>query len=686
MPEHLKFAPSILRRLGEELIPQPEQGIVELVRNSYDADATICRVELDEAERKGGTARVGDDGRGMTRRQITSGLLTLGRSPKSATRRTEAGRLTVGEKGLGRLAALRLGRVAEIVTRPEAEPGTEHRVVFDWRVFDSADTVEDVAIDIETTRTRRGPGTEIEVRDLTVRFGKRETTRLARALLLLSDPFASEKGFRAELIGTEYRALELLVREAYFDQADLHVEATLRSNGTGSAVVRDRAGRIRWRAQHEDLVDDPDDRYACPAATFELWVFVLVGERFSDRTATLGELRKWLDVVGGVHLYHRNLRVHPYGDEGHDWLEMNLARVRSPELRPSTNTSIGRVIVEDPDELLTQKTDRSGFIENEAFQEIRRFAIDTLEWLADTRLKDRERTRGAAREETRRAARAARTELDKALDRIPAGQRDTFAALVDRFDKARAREAETLRDDLQLYRTLGTVGTTVAMFAHEAVKPAAEVKDIGRSLQQRLPGSLKIRYAGSPFERRLSLLVRYANRLKLFSQLPLKLLEREKRRSRVLDFNPTVDSAIELFKPYLDEARIALHVQLAAPSPNVRGTVAAVESIVANLLINAATALRPTSEFRAKSRDVHVRSELSKDDVVLRVLDSGAGIQDLTLDEIWLPGKTTTKGTGLGLTIVRDTVIDLGGRVAAVAHGELGGAEFIITLPVIRND
>ena len=49
--EHLRFSPDILRRLGEELVPQIEQGIVELVRNSYDADAVNCRVELEGVEK-----------------------------------------------------------------------------------------------------------------------------------------------------------------------------------------------------------------------------------------------------------------------------------------------------------------------------------------------------------------------------------------------------------------------------------------------------------------------------------------------------------------------------------------------------------------------------------------------------------------------------------------------------------
>ena len=57
------------------------------------------------------------------------------------------------------------------------------------------------------------------------------------------------------------------------------------------------------------------------------------------------------------------------------------------------------------------------------------------------------------------------------------------------------------------------------------------------------------------------------------------------------------------------------------------------------------------------------------------------GINNIKLDEIWLPGKTTREGgTGLGLTIVRDSVADLGGKVNVIPKGELGGAEFIVEL------
>src|SRR5262249_19151277 len=152
------------------------------------------------------------------------------------------------------------------------------------------------------------------------------------------------------------------------DDAEFRLVAQLDEGGKASAKVIDRSGRVRWEAEHEDLSEGPENtspHYKTSPATFELWAFNLTGQSFASG-ATLTELREWLDAIGGVHLYHRGLRVHSYGDPGHDWLEMNLARVRSPELRPSTNTSVGRLVVPDPRDELAPKTDRSGFIEDEA--------------------------------------------------------------------------------------------------------------------------------------------------------------------------------------------------------------------------------------------------------------------------------------------------------------------------------
>ena len=680
MTDHIQFSPQILQRLGEELVTNIDQGILELARNSYDADASVCRVELSRADEAGGVLTVVDDGIGMDLDAIRTGWLVLGRSPKNRRTLTALGRTPVGDKGLGRLAALRLGTEAVLTTRPAKEPGVQYRLALRWLEFDRSDTVEAVPIQIDTQDASGPPGTSIEVSGLRVRLGRREVQRLARALLLLADPFDDMAGFHPQLVAPAFVDLERLVKDAYFDDAELKLVAELDAAGHATARVVDWKGATIYEGAHANLTKA--GQYEAPPATFELWVFLLDSEAFAARTSTLREVRSWLEVVGGVHLYHRSLRVHPYGDPGHDWLQMNLARARSPELRPSTNTSVGRVRVTDPEDRLLQKTDRSGFIENEAFGELRRFATDALDWMSKERLRARETKRQTTRPQSGRAVKTARAHLSQAVSALPPETRAAVSNAVDRLEKARDREVNVLREEVQLYRTLATVGTTAGVLGHESAKPLIQIDQMARRIESRGREALGPAYdqsLGKPIE----LIDASVDALRSFAQFSRQLLQRDKRRVGRVRVHATIENTIDLFMPFLKASRIRVEGVLAGDiDPEILGSEAALESIITNLVTNAIHAFDKAAA-RTTDRRIVVRTEVAGTRLLLRILDNGPGVIDIEPDEIWLPGRTTVPGgTGLGLTIVRDAATDLSGKCTVIPEGELGGAEFIVELPL----
>ena len=92
-PEPLQFDinAAVVFRLGEELITDVVQALVELVKNSYDADATWVNITIRTRARNEwgrkyakatGAILVEDDGQGMDRRTIQRGWLTIANSPK----------------------------------------------------------------------------------------------------------------------------------------------------------------------------------------------------------------------------------------------------------------------------------------------------------------------------------------------------------------------------------------------------------------------------------------------------------------------------------------------------------------------------------------------------------------------------------------------------------------------------
>ena len=671
-----RFATDILQRLGEELITSLDQGIVELVKNAYDADARNCTVELIGTDKPGGTVIITDDGDGMSADDIRDGWLVLGRSRKAPGKRTPLGRLPAGSKGLGRLGALRMGNKAILVTHPTDEPGISYSLDLRWSDFAIADVVEDVELNIRSETSEECAGTRIEISGLRKATEEREVRRLARELLLLADPFGDREGFKLELIAPEFKEIEDLVRTAYFDDCEYRLVASLDQNGCGLAKVFDRSGSARWTSAKDDFKEP----YHAPVATLELWVFLLRKSSFAGRSATVGEVRRWLGHVGGVHLYHRGLRVRPYGDTGHDWLDMNLRRVQDPELRPSTNTAVGRVKVIDERGDLLQKTDRTGFIENEAFRDLRRFSIDALEWMHQKRLGERERKKVKEKRKVEERTTSTEQNLQREIDLLAPDKKAAIVKAMRELESARASEQNLLREELMLYKTLASVGTAVSVFAHEIEGPAAELTVSVKAVERRIRKALAMAYE-STVGRQIDAVKRSAELVSRFATLPLGMLKRSKRRRTVLNVNEVLRDTLSLFEPYLQDARVQTDCQLSDDAGQVHGSVAAIEAVLSNLITNSVKAFkRPDAELG--NRRLVVRTDGVGDNVFIVVLDNGPGITATPVEDIWLPGFTTDEnGTGLGLTIVRDTVAELRGRAGVIPQGDLGGAEFTIEIP-----
>lgn len=688
-PDRLRFSTTILRLLGEELNPSPDLGILELIKNAYDADANHCTIELKGAHLKGGNIKVWDDGNGMTADEIRNGWLIVGDSLKSIGAKSPSGRLVVGSKGLGRLGALRLGQYVKLITRPKEEPGIQYCVELDWKSFESVKIVEDIEIDIVKEKAPLGceHGTEILISEITSVWRKTEIERLARTILLLRDPFNPDKSFKARLKAHEFTELERLAHSGYFSECDFHLIAELDNEGRASAKVLTAGDKIIFKAKHSEIVpkDRNGSKYLTPASTFDLWEFALSGKRFTTKQVTLKAVREWLDQFGGVRLYHRGVRILPYGEPKNDWLDMNLRRAQSPELRPSTNNSLGCFRVDDPKGFLQQKTDRLGFVDTEAFDELRRFAGDILDWMARERIRDRERRKKSQKEQNIQKKKEAENLVADVLKQLPIKERKSVEAAIDQLRSAHIEEIELKDDTAQLYFTLGTIGTTAAAFAHQTKVPINGILQDANNLDYYLgdPGKLPL------FIKESSIAVKRireeANAIYSFSNVTLKLLEHEKRRSSSLLVHQLIDDTIELLKPYFEARVTEFQQDYVDGEPKIWCSRAAFEAILTNLLTNSLQAFERGSKTdqTKNNRLIHIRTRIVNDMISICLQDNGPGIEKLALEEIWIAGKTTTeRGTGLGLAIVKDVVEDLHGFVEAEAHGEFGGASFTITIPL----
>lgn len=703
MPESIRFSPDILARLGEELVSDSDQGIMELVKNAYDADAKLCAISLENVHSGTGTIKVSDDGTGMTAAGIRDGWLVIGKSSKNQKTRTRLfNRIPAGDKGLGRLAALRLGKSVRLITRPIEEPGVEYRLSIDWARFDAASLVEDVDLDVEKLDTEMSHGTEIIIESVRANFSRTSVNKLARNLLLLSDPFAgssvssapgdsavehatqedpsvNDPGFRAELLSPEYADLQAKVAQAYYGDAEYRISVSHTPETSTAFRIVDWKGDVL----HEKVTASADDEplYVTPAFAFDLWVFILDSKSFSTRASTVSEVRDWLNQVGGVHVYEDGIRVPPYGGPGDDWLEINLRRARSPEMRPSTNTSVGLVRLSNRERSLIQKTDRSGYIENPTFSEMKRCCQDALDWAARALTRERDKVRQAEKQASQQKTEKATANLDKVLAHtVSTTDRKRVDDAIARLVKESGRETQSLREELQLYRSLATAGMTSAVFAHEIGRPL-ELIDKGIEALQRLIPEEKRDLA----DKRIRRISNAKVRLNSFMSIPLTLLAKKKRRSGRVNVNNCVAAITELLSPITDYFKVTTVLDLTSGYTDINGSEALIDGVCLNLVMNSLNAFQ-RDNFEQLDRRIKISSRYDGSNIILTIDDNAGGIDGIDLKDIWLPGVTTSaNGTGFGLTIVRDSLGDLGGTVDAVALTAFGGAQFIIKIPPMRG-
>lgn len=686
---HIKFSTQIIRRLGEELNPSVDQSILELVKNSFDADAKVCKVILTDITKPGGTIEIHDDGDGMDAEGIKNGWLILGQSSKSINNRSRTlKRIAAGSKGLGRLAALRMGQFCDLESTPFDKLDKQYALSIDWEKFDRAEIVEDVDLPIriiDGDNKEFPQGTCISIKKLKNGITERDVKKIARGLILLADPFGEDPdAFKPTLKSPEFAAMEDLVSKRYFDDAGFHLSASIDAKGKAEASIKDYRGQILYKATHEDLAGKSKDQiYECPPVTFDLWAFLLTNTTFSTRNNTLDEVKAWLREFGGVHLYENGLRVNPYGNQGNDWLDMNLSRVRSPEERPGTNTSIGVVRIRDSKGLLSQKTDRSGFIENDVFHEIKRFCQDALEWMAKRRLEQavirRQKEKASADSTSKVTREAVKTVIEHIRDE---GQKEELKKVINAYEKAHEKEVKVLRAEVQLYRTLSTAGITAATFSHESAGSPIKVITIStKSLESRVKQKVSKDDYQSIFYKPIESIKNAVKSLAVLGSATLKLLAHEKRRPVRLNIHNVINDVVSTFEPFLSGRNIKIERSFVNSNPYLRGTEASIESVITNLLNNSIAAFE---NAKTSNRHIRIATNVIATTLTIAVADNGPGISGITTKDIWLPGQTTNpNGTGLGLTIVRDAVSDLGGTVEAVAVSDLGGAEIIVELPII---
>ena len=656
MRENVTFEPSARLQsiLSRELVADPNVAVIEFVKNAYDAGGR--RVQLDFAlqdSARDGVLTIADDGEGMDLAEFKQNWMRPGYSEKATEEyKPRRGRIPAGEKGLGRLAAGRLGEFLDVWTRKKKSARWLH-ARFKWADFEDMDQALSeiqIPIDDETEPdvTVGDTGTVVQISGLRLNWdGKvpgrkspgRHPTRIGRLRqdleMLLLPLSTGDDDFEIWVSHNSSQAEDEppgRVEAPFLELIHYRYDFEVRPRGRGWEVKR------TIRRGTELLDDDVSKEQGLKAQESSR-------ERLEPPSegATLSEVGRFsgsllyapdsadrlqnLRAPVGVLLYRDGLRVEPYGQPGNDWLgaqAKKASRQGYAAIQPAALYGAVRISrAENPH--LRSQANREGLIENDAYEsfiQICRGEFERFEQIVfDEYLEPHWQTTEERRRKDALATQNYSVSLTRALMHSVSqpvatanATLDRFQTLISKLDDAGLRhELQDLHDQTagQLSRIGGAIGRVLDVVDFD---PAPTRFDLAKLVRE-------IAREGTSPSAEVSL-----------------------RLSRGLTVN-------------LPEAPV--------------------REALGELLANAATAPRANGT----GPEVRISAKRSEENgVEITVSDNGTGVEQKVRDDLFKRATSTKGHIGMGLIITRQLLHVIGGEVELESSGAQG-TNFVVTLP-----
>ncbi|MEQ8457641.1 MAG: sensor histidine kinase [Sandaracinaceae bacterium] len=378
----------LFRELGELLVGRDSTALIELIKNSYDADATevvVLGQHLSEPDK--GLIVITDNGTGMTPGQFERGFLRVASRLKEDGERRSLllKRRYTGAKGIGRLAAHKLARLLNVDSIPHrstdrSADGKAVKARIDWDVIETFETLDDIAGDTavrvqhKKVPPRAASGTTLRLSKLRRRWTETERARFFAEVQSFAPPDFLTRPLRKSVLPEPLLFDAPLVRVAESDgqKFTVSLEGEFASGDDYWRLMEDHAS---WVIEIRCRPGDKTVQYAiAPTKTtlktlpesqryetalphpapgegpfFDARIFLRVGQ-----SSVRGAQRTWMNRSSGVRVYMEGFRVLPYGEPLNDWLRIDADVARRTRTDRLSRWDLSDLMHEDDkDGLLT---------------------------------------------------------------------------------------------------------------------------------------------------------------------------------------------------------------------------------------------------------------------------------------------------------------------------------------------
>ena len=649
---------------------------------------------------------ISDTGSGMSLKELDTVFLVIGTSSRkdeidAAVASGKSRAPFLGEKGIGRLSAMRLGdRLSVRTTRTN---DTYHNLIeIDWSDFnDASKMIED--IDVKPRRGKKknqtgASGTDIKIGKLNADWSEKRVDRLAiDDFSLLVNPLGKVTGHRIAVFWNGKRVNIRRLEKSFISHANAFVRGKYRvgkagpelelrielhnigfehprevSIETASADVLHGAlvgPKAKRRRQNKRDIDYSALNRVGPFE-FELYWFNRSILRKGKTTGEYQALRNLLDQWMGVRLYRDGFRVYPYGSEDNDWLELDKTALASKGYALNRIQLVGQVGIgrlQNP--LLIDQTNREGLRhtpEEAILKETVQFAVERLRdemnritkeqkdakepFVADeTKTVDLEKRMKTAIQSIRKIVPSEHQEVVQELE-LMREEFERYAA------KARERIADMEKDADQMLAMAG-IGLMVEVVAHELTRSAEDALDVLNTLKRKtVPEEIRRR-----LESLRASMTSISKRLRILD--PLSVTGRQRKERFNLD--ELLHEIMEAHEAQFERHQIKQTVLLPDRSVQVSAVKGMVVQVLENLISNSIYWL-DVEKQRKMSFQPELTISLEDNPPRIRFTDNGPGISKQYQDRIFdlfFSLKDKSRRRGLGLYIAREAAEHNGGAL-----------------------
>lgn len=679
----------IIALIGDELISDEPVAVVELVKNAYDADATKVRVAFEGANALDPeTLIVEDNGHGMSLETVLSGWFEPGTVHKKQGERSPKGRLFQGAKGIGRFAAARLAESLLMETK-EKGAKTGVSVLLDWGSFADDSYLDEVTIDYQldplSTLTQ---GTKLSLINLHARrhWLEDDFDALHNRLSRLVSPFQTNSGqsevsdFDIELDIPGYPQFTGRVEpHKLTTEPKYRLAGELSEDGTFNGELKIDGKSVIRLKNHS--VGSKGERVSCGPFAVEVraWDRDRPGltpymVRFNE---SLTGLRRILDAYSGVSIYRDGFRVHPYGEQGLDWLSLDTRSRQNPTMRLANNQVIAAIrISRDGNSELSDRTNREGLVHNSAYVALKEWFTRILAILEEERYRVRPREENKPEEMSTLFEPFDMSDVVKQTDE-QLGATHPVTQLVKTKDTEIRDGVKRLQDHYSRVLMAAGLGQLIDIVVHEIGAPLGRANREVNNLEESLKTALgDHRFTG--LKDSFTNLRAYLGQIYSLRERLIPKVASKRGRATSFAVQEEIQGNLELYSSLIAKQNITVENRFPKDPLIVHTSRSSLGQIIANLLDNSIYWLTQ-HHGDGKGGKIEIRLTNLKHGFRLRISDDGPGVAAEDRERIF-DAEFTRKanGIGLGLFIARQ-VIESYGKLLYRDDGPLPGACFEAT-------